>query len=151
MRSRHSSLMDRMNLSRFGLKFGERGGNRTAVTPLSSRMTRNVSENFVSRSISKYFFSRRNPSSASHAFLVTWSIHGSSGLAVLLACNSRIDSNAPGYDPWSAAACCRFNRAGKRKQACALQRQPLGAIANPLLQVTSKQLEVGLIAAKLNI
>ena len=57
----------------------------------------------------------------------------------LVACNSRIDSNAPGYDTWSAATCCRFNRAGKRKQACALQRQPLGAIANPLLQVTTSE------------
>jgi len=83
IRSRHSSLTDRIKRSIFGFKLGERGGKRRASTPASSSVTRNASENFVSRSISRYFLPCRNPSSASVRFLETWSIHGWSGLAVL--------------------------------------------------------------------
>ena len=94
MRSRHSSLTDRMKRSICGFKFGERGGNRTASTPACSSRDRNASENFASRSISRYFFPRRNPSSASVRFLATWSIHASSGFAVSPAkCTRRVASS----------------------------------------------------------
>jgi hypothetical protein len=48
-----------MKRLRVGFTFGERGGKRAAFTPVCPRMPRNSSENFVSRSINKYFFSRR--------------------------------------------------------------------------------------------
>src|SRR5262245_50482210 len=41
IRSSHSSLTDRMNRSRFGFKFGDWGGNRTALRPVCSMISRN--------------------------------------------------------------------------------------------------------------
>jgi|WetSurMetagenome_2_1015567.scaffolds.fasta_scaffold266619_2 hypothetical protein len=43
----------------------DHGGMRTASVPICSSVTRNASENFALRSMRRYFFLRRNPSSAS--------------------------------------------------------------------------------------
>jgi hypothetical protein len=52
--SRHSSLIDRTNLSANAFKFGLRGGRRRYSTPADSRMARNDAATLASRSRTRY-------------------------------------------------------------------------------------------------
>ena len=65
-----------------GFKFGDRGGSRTLSTPSSSRIDRNTSLNFESRSMIRKRLPLRKPSSQSVRFLAICFIHGSSGFVV---------------------------------------------------------------------
>jgi hypothetical protein len=69
-----------MNLSICELQFGAFGGIRTGFTPARFSTSRNSALNEASRSISRYRFPTRNPSTSSVRFRATCFIHSVPGL-----------------------------------------------------------------------
>src|SRR5438034_1002690 len=64
IRSKASSLIERLNRSQWALRFGLRGGKRTGSTPLALSNASNAWVTFVSLSWIRYRLPSRNPSRA---------------------------------------------------------------------------------------
>jgi hypothetical protein len=80
IRSRHSSLRDRLKRSMYAFKSGLRGGNCTGSMSSFFSIALKAGQNLPSRSMSTYRFPVKKPSNVSVKFLPICFIHASSGL-----------------------------------------------------------------------